>query len=500
MFEAFVSLPSEAILGVLIASHVIFLCFMATYIILNLQWYNYDISRVLFKHHKVHWHILLFILPFLGYVGLSDWFWWFFYGVYIPFFVNWYKRLDKGLVLTPRVKRFFGFVLIGAFGGHALLYVAGREDFFSVSFVALVVAVMAMNGYEKVLFRSFYAQARHRLDSAPNLIVIQITASYGKTSIKNFLSAILQKHFRVYATPGNVNTLSGIVKDINTLLPQDAQIYIVESGARMPHDIKDIADLVKPQYVVLGTIGDQHIEYFKHSSVIWQTKMQILTSSRLQKAYVAHTNQDGKYFKDFLPSDIQDKLHFYAQDLEIRHSNLNGVEFTKMMGDQREVFKTKLLGRLNPQNLCVALDVAFDLGVEVSFLRMSVEALEFVPHRLQRLDSFGKVILDDSYNSNEQGMSEAIELVRQHEGKKIMVTCGLVESTKEANIRMAHLIDEVFDVVIVTGELNRQIYQDNVKHTQFLSVSDKRFVDKVLQSVSGQGDLILFANDAPSYI
>ena len=59
------------------------------------------------------------------------------------------------------------------------------------------------------------------------LKIVAITASYGKTSIKNFVSQILAKKFNVYATPRSINTLGGIMGDVNNSLPEDTEIYVL---------------------------------------------------------------------------------------------------------------------------------------------------------------------------------------------------------------------------------------------------------------------------------
>lgn len=63
-------------------------------------------------------------------------------------------------------------------------------------------------------------------------------------------------------------------------------------------------------------------------------------------------------------------------------------------------------------------------------------------------------------------MLEAIRLASLHNGKKIIVTPGLVESSKEANIKLAEAIDKVFDIAIITGELNANTLRSNIHSTQ----------------------------------
>ena len=75
----------------------------------------------------------------------------------------------------------------------------------------------------------------------------------------------MQTKFKTYKTPRSVNTIGGILKDVNDDLPLDTEIYIAEAGAREKGDIEEISLFLNPQIAVIGSVGRQHIEYFKLS-------------------------------------------------------------------------------------------------------------------------------------------------------------------------------------------------------------------------------------------
>ena len=85
-------------------------------------------------------------------------------------------------------------------------------------------------------------------------------------------------------------------------------------------------------------------------------------------------------------------------------------------------------------------------------------------------------------------------------GKKIIVTPGIVENSITNNVKLAILIDEVFDIAIITGELNSKILAQNISNAQKIIIKDKMDLNNILSKFCNDGDLILFANDAPSYI
>ncbi len=127
----------------------------------------------------------------------------------------------------------------------------------------LVFASIISKIYENILLNRYIILAKEKLDIMSRLIIIGVTGSYGKTSMKNFLAQILKEKYRVYATPRSVNTHTGIVADINQNLDYITEIYIIEAGARLKGDIALISQFLNPHYAVIGEVGEQHLEYFK---------------------------------------------------------------------------------------------------------------------------------------------------------------------------------------------------------------------------------------------
>jgi UDP-N-acetylmuramoyl-tripeptide--D-alanyl-D-alanine ligase len=133
-------------------------------------------------------------------------------------------------------------------------------------------------------------------------------------------------------------------------------------------------------------------------------------------------------------------------------------------------------------------------------LSRKIAKLEAIPHRLQKIEAGGKFIIDDSFNGNIEGMLEAVELAKQYKGRKVIITPGLVEANEEMNKKLAMAINEVFDIVIVTGSLNRHVLCENIEKPNKIYLADKSKLEKILAENTKAGDLILFSNDAPNFI
>ncbi|MFY9085570.1 Mur ligase family protein [Aliarcobacter cryaerophilus] len=473
-----------------IVTKIVLVLSLGWYLITNLQWYNYKLSRVIFKHHKWQWHLTFFISPIvLFFLIPSPYFDIYFFVLYFVSFILWNRKLDRSLVLTSRVKRFLTILLITLF---AQILLCLDDDFCSkvTLFLTLIVTLILSNIIEKILFLVFKSRAKKRLLENKDLKIVAITASYGKTSIKNFLHHVLKNHFKTYKTPRSVNTIVGLVLDVNRDLPKDTQIYIAEAGARVKGDIKTIANFLEPQIAVVGSVGEQHIEYFKTLENIKNTKKELLLSPILQKAFV-HSSAN------VVPSE---KIEEFPNNLHIVKSNLDGLWFDMELNGKVEHFYAPILGSFNAINLAAVVLVATHLGMSVLEINEALTTLPQVEHRLQKIEANGKIIIDDSFNGNLEGMLEAINISSNYSGRKVIITPGLVESTDSANILLAKEIDKVFDFVIITGTLNSNILKANINEDKVFVLKDKTMLETTLARTTKSGDLILFANDAPNFI
>ena len=470
-------------------THVVFTLALGYYFMSAMQWYSYKIDRVIFHFNRYDWHLYFFVVPIFVYYLSGIYFIFYFFILFVPTLVLWYRKLDKKLVFTARIKRFFGFLVLAVVFQDILCFLSPKCAIYGV-ILPLLFSYLASYLYEKILFYGYKKSALKKLSSNKNLKIIAITASYGKTSIKNFLYEVLASKYKVYKTPRSINTLAGIIKDINENLSDDLDFYIVEAGARQKGDIDEIARFVNPQIAIVGQIGEQHIEYFKSLENIRNTKMELLNSDRLEQAFI-HVSANVKKDKNIVT---------YGNDLNNIASSLSGINFEIKLDGINEKFHTKLLGAFNANNLEVVILAALYLGINLEDIKSSIENISTVEHRLQKIEANGKIIIDDSYNGNLQGMLSSYELINTYNGRKVIVTPGIVESSEQANIELAKKIDNIFDLVIITGKVNLKILNQYITKTEKLILRDKDELQNTLASHTQVGDIVLFSNDAPTFM
>ncbi|MDQ7047469.1 MAG: cyanophycin synthetase [Sulfurovum sp.] len=234
---------------------------------------------------------------------------------------------------------------------------------------------------------------------------------------------------------------------------------------------------------------------------IRNTKMEILKTDRLKTAWI-HESASVKpesnvhTFGEKENLDIRSNVDAPKYIIKDVKATLESTSFTLL----DVTYSASILGAFNAMNLAAAVLVAKELGLSEAQIQKGLSTIQSVPHRLQRIDAGGKLILDDSFNGNIDGMLASFDLASTYEGRKVLITPGLVEVDDALNIQVAKEANEVFDLVVVTGDLNYAIFKDYVEAEKLVKLASKGEMEGMLVEQTRVGDLILFANDAPSFV
>jgi len=345
----------------------------------------------------------------------------------------------------------------------------------------------------------------------PNLIVIGITGSYGKTSVKNFLEKILSAKYEVLTTPKNYNTTLGVVKTIRENLKPTHQIFICEMGATKPKDIRKICDIVKPNIGVVTAIGPQHLQSFKTIENIIQTKFELVESVKenggaiflnFDNEYIAKQNIDENIFT----YGINNKnLSFSAFNLKSSSDGTNFSVYDKNK-EQEINLNTKLIGKHNVINITAAIAVGNYLGLTVDKIIVGVKKLKNVEHRLQLIENNNLNIIDDSYNSNPISSKAALDTLYEFEGVKIIVTPGLIELgnyEEKYNLEFGKYASKICDYIFLVKSKQSKYILEGIllegfnKNKIFNVNSPNEAMEKILGLGIKEKITVLLENDLP---
>ena len=378
--------------------------------------------------------------------------------------------------------------------------------------VNMIIANWFVSPTETWINNRYIKKARNKLNKKEykDLIKIGITGSYGKTSTKFILKTILSEKYNVLATPGSYNTTMGNVKIIREDLKPEHQVFISEMGARKRFDIQEICQFVNPQIGLITSIGPQHLETFKKIENVAKTKGELLNGVIADGAVFLPKDNSycfELYKKDnhekFLYSNKKDGSDVYAKDIKV---SKEGSTFKVVTKKGEFECKTKLLGEHNVQNIIGCVAIAEYLGMTNEEIQKGIEKIEPVEHRLQLIPSQnGTTVIDDAFNSNPVGSKMALDVIKQFDGRKIIITPGMVELgeeeynlNKEFGVQMA----EVVDFAILVGAKRSKPIVEGLKSKKFddmniYIVNNLNEATQQLAKLTKAGDVILFENDLP---
>lgn len=360
-----------------------------------------------------------------------------------------------------------------------------------------------LSPFEKANNKKHVHRAGKVLDKA-KAIRIGIVGSYGKTSVKNILHALLHEKYSVIMTPESYNTPAGVAKTVNCLNVEETEIFIAEMGARRVGDVAELCELVKPDYAIFVGLCAQHMETFKTEENLINAKCEIVKGTK--NVVVCGGALKGKIL-DYLTETDKKKCLFVdgvASEITLEKDKTRFI-YTMQNGEKIEV-ETAMLGASAVENISIAIALAERLGLTKDELLQGIAKIKPVPHRLQLIESGGVYILDDAYNCSERSAKEAVEALKRFENKKIVVTPGIVEAgilEEKINAELGELLAKSdLDKVILVGEtLVKSVsngYQNangDMEKLQIVSTLEK--AKELLGDMLEEGDAVLFLNDLP---
>ena len=381
------------------------------------------------------------------------------------------------------------------------------------SWFIVILSIVILIPVEHSINRKYWKEADKILKAMPDLKIIGITGSYGKTSTKHFLERILSEKYDVVITPGSYNTTMGVIRTVREILKPYNNIFICEMGAKQGGDIKEICDLVHPEIGIVTAVGPMHLETFKNIENVQATKFELIDS--LPSKGLAVINDDFEFCRNRKVENVEceryatlqelkGKEDFWAEDIKY---SISGTSFLMKGKDGYKLeIQTKLLGDCNVSNLMAGIIVAKNLGLSDEEIKRGVAAIEPVEHRLSMKHTIGGVtILDDAFNSNPDGSRMALEVLKQFTGgKRIVVTPGMIELGSrqyELNEKFGEYIAKSSDIAVVVGYYNREAITEGIKKGEFkgklYEVDSFEEAQKLVNPMLQSGDTILYENDLP---
>ncbi len=370
-----------------------------------------------------------------------------------------------------------------------------------------------MQPVETYIQEGFKRQARRRLRERPDLTVVGVTGSYGKTSTKFILAELLRQKYNVYATPSSYNTPMGMCLAINEHLKPEHQVLVLEYGIRYPGDMDELCDIAEPDVSVVTTIGVAHLDTMGSQDAITEEKGQLVERTAADGPTVLNADDDRvRSMTDRADGTVwtvsmegQSDAHLTAHDVQY---DTSGTSFTIRDDTGAEAsFQTRLLGAHNVLNVLLGVAVGRSMGLRLRQMAHAARRIDPIEHRLQLRHEGALTVIDDAFNSNPVGARNAVEILGEMSGgRRAIVTPGMVEmgerQWEENKTLGTHIARHDIDWAVLVGEEQTAAIRDGLAEAGYPSdrvvvVSSLFEAREWISSHLRADDVVLYENDLP---
>jgi len=245
----------------------------------------------------------------------------------------------------------------------------------------------------------------------PDLTVIAITGSQGKTTTKDLLQHILESVGNTVAPQGNFNNELGTPITL-VQCDEKTKFCILEMGARHIGDIAALCEMAKPNIGVVLRVGTAHIGEFGSAEAVATAKSEMISS--LDKSAVAILGQYDPFtqkmqslhagkiitFGESTSADVR------ATDIEIREGR---PHFDLVTSAGRAAVGLRIVGIHQVANALAAAAVASTLGASIDLIAGALSTAELHSKwRMEISEITGVVLINDSYNSSPESAEAAL--------------------------------------------------------------------------------------------
>ena len=300
-------------------------------------------------------------------------------------------------------------------------------------------------------------QLAHHHRKVLGLPIIGITGTNGKTTTKELLAAVLSTKFNLLYTEGNFNNHIGVPLTL-LRLTHDHEMAVIEMGASHPGDIKELVDIVHPNYGIITNVGRAHLEGFGSFEGVIRTKGELYDYIRRSKGKI-FIKKENEYLQS-IAKGIEQITYGNGDDAFASGQVVSCDPFLvfnwKQQGKLHTV-ETHMIGSYNLDNVLAAVAVGRFFKIPAERISRAIAAYEPTNNRSQFKKTENNELIIDAYNANPSSMKVALDnFITMPLQPKAIILGDMRELGPTSNELHAEVVEQIkkgqFDKVFLCGE------------------------------------------------
>ena len=300
-------------------------------------------------------------------------------------------------------------------------------------------------------------QLAHHHRKVLGLPIIGITGTNGKTTTKELLAAVLSTKFNLLYTEGNFNNHIGVPLTL-LRLTHDHEMAVIEMGASHPGDIKELVDIVHPNYGIITNVGRAHLEGFGSFEGVIRTKGELYDYIRRSKGKI-FIKKENKYLQS-IAKGIEQITYGNGDDAFASGQVVSCDPFLvfnwKQQGKLHTV-ETHMIGSYNLDNVLAAVAVGRFFKIPAERISRAIAAYEPTNNRSQFKKTDNNELIIDAYNANPSSMKVALDnFITMPVQPKAIILGDMRELGPTSDELHAEVVEQIkkgqFDKVFLCGE------------------------------------------------
>ena len=357
--------------------------------------------------------------------------------------------------------------------------------------------------FVKSTIDSLHKLAMFSRNRIKDLIIICVTGSSGKTTLKEWIFKTLKGSVNTYRTIGNFNNEIGMPLSLVNM-PRDTKICVLEIGMNSPGEIKRLSKIAKPNVGIITNIGSAHVANFENTVNIAKEKSDIFCS--FDEESIAIIPFETSYYNLISKKALKKtkKVYSFGKNKSCDFRIITREEsVSKLMIIDKEFNLKNNQSFINwEQNIVIILGLLRILKIKIKNIMSLMMKLGPIEGRGKKNQISYKnksfTLIDESYNSNPESLAKAIENLENLKSNHTRIICvigdmlELGKMSRPYHLRIVKILLKTKPHIIFTvGKYSNVIFKKLPENFLKFHFENYRNVFDKLLSIIENDDIIM---------